>query len=308
MILKRCFALLLCVVALSCAKKPEQAKKEEPPKKIVLEVGSTKLSDEEIQTMFEQLPLEQKSRYLANKEKGMQDFVTDLAEKQLFINAAKDMKLQDRPPVHATLQIAENSVLYSSYYRSEILDKVVPENEIRAFYDANKDRFFHPEQVHVRHILVTPRAGQQITNTTGDDAKTPAEAKKKIDKIVVDIKSGAKFDDEARQFSEDPSASQGGEIDWFARGRMVKPFEDAAFSIPSPGGIAGPIQTDFGYHLIQLLERRDRTYFSYEDVRNEIQNQLASQRAEVVEKAYQKLLQELQTKYPKKVNLENLKK
>ncbi|HSP06239.1 MAG TPA: peptidylprolyl isomerase [Acidobacteriota bacterium] len=308
MSLTRFIAILMCLAAFSCAKKPEQAaKKEEPQKKIVLEVGSTKLSGDEINVMFGQLPLEQRTRYLADKEKAKVEFIDDLAQKQLFVLAARDQKFAEQPAVHAMLDMAENSVLYSAYYREEILDKIVPEKEIRQFYDANKDRFFHPEQVHVRHILVTPRPGQQVTNSTGDDAKNEAEAKKKIDKIVADLKAGAKFEDEARMYSEDPSAAQGGELDWFARGRMVKAFDDAAFSIPQPGGIAGPIKSDFGYHLIQLLERRERTYFSYDDVRNEIQNQLANQRSDAVQKAYEKLLQDLQKRYPKKVNLENLK-
>lgn len=305
--LKRSLAIVLCLLAFSCNKKSEEAKKEEPPKKIVLEVGNMKMSDEDVNLMFAQLPLEQKNRYLADKEKGKQEFVDDLAEKQLFVQAAKDQKLTDRPAVHATLEMAENSVLYSAYYRSEILDKVVPENEVRAFYDSNKDRFFHPEQVHVRHILVTPKPGQQVTNSTGDDAKTEAEAKAKIEKIIAALKSGARFEDVAKQYSEDPSAARGGEMDWFARGRMLKPFEGAAFSIPSPGGIAGPIKSEYGYHLIQLLERRDRTFFNYEDVRNEIQTQLAGQRGEAVQQAYEKLMKDLQVKYPKKINMGNLK-
>lgn len=305
--MKRFLTLFLCVVALACSKKPEQAaKKEEPPKKIVLEMGTLKLSDQDVNLMFKQLPLEQKNRYLANKDKAKQDFVEDLAEKQLFVLAARESKMPEKPETQATLEMAENSVLYSAYYRSEILDKVVPENEIRAFYDANKDRFFHPEQVHVRHILVTPRGGAKINNTTGDDAKTEAEAKKKIEKLIADLKAGAKFDDLARQYSEDPSAAQGGVMDWLSPGRTIKAFEEAAFSIPSPGQIAGPVKSEYGYHLIQLLEKRERIFFNYEDVRDEIQTQLSGQKGEQVQKAYEKLVTDLKVKYPRKITMSNL--
>lgn len=306
--LKRAFTILVCLLAFACGKNAQQTK-QEPPKKIVLEVGNAKLSDEDVNLMFSQLPLEQKNRYLANKETGKTQFVNDLAEKQLFVQAAKDQKLPDRPAVHVTLEMAENSVLYSAYYRSEILDKVVPEQQVRAFYDSNKERFFHPEQVRIRHILVTPRAeGQQLNNTTGDDAKNDKEAKAKIEKLIAGLKSGGKFDELARQYSEDPSAQNGGEMDWVTRsGRLPEAFENAAFSIRNPGQIVGPVTTQYGIHLIQLLERHERTYFNYEDVRDEIQNQLAGQRGTAVQQAYEKLVKELQTKYPKKISMGNLK-
>lgn len=306
--LKLVLAIAVCLFAFACNKNAQQAK-QEPPKKIVLEVGSAKLSDEDVNLMFSQLPLEQKNRYLEKKETGKQQFVNDLADKQLFVQAAKDQKLTDKPPVHAMLEMAENSVLYSAYYRAEILDKIVPEQQVRAFYDSNKERFFHPEQVKIRHILVTPRAeGQQLANSTGDDAKSPADAKAKIEKLIATLKSGAKFDEVARQYSEDPSAQNGGEMDWITRsGRLPEAFENAAFSIQKPGQVVGPVTTQYGIHLIQLLERHERTYFDYEDVRNEIQNQLAGQRGEAVQQAYEKLVKELQAKYPKKITMGNLK-
>lgn len=102
--------------------------------------------------------------------------------------------------------------------------------------------------IRARHILIRAAEGDEAART---------QARQEAEQIKQQINSGASFETMARQHSDDGSASQGGDLGWFGRGRMVKPFEDAAFSA-SVGQVVGPVATQFGYHLIQVTDRSNR--------------------------------------------------
>lgn len=104
------------------------------------------------------------------------------------------------------------------------------------------------EEVHAQHILAA----------TGSKAKgrSDADSRKKADQIMAEIRKGADFSQVARESSEDPaSASRGGDLGFFARRAMVKPFEDAAFAL-EPGQVSEIVKSGFGYHIIKVLEKR----------------------------------------------------
>lgn len=120
------------------------------------------------------------------------------------------------------------------------------DKEITSFYQKNKDKFKLPESVHVRHILVAKAAG--------DDEKTKAEKKAKADDLRKQLLGGADFAKTALTSSDCPSKQTGGDLGTFTRGQMVKPFEDAAFS-QKKGEIGPVVETDFGYHVIEVLDK-----------------------------------------------------
>ncbi len=121
------------------------------------------------------------------------------------------------------------------------------EDEAKKFYDENASKFQGNEQRHASHILIG------FSATSSPEAK--AEAKKKAEQVLAEVKKNpAKFAELAKKYSQDPgSAEKGGDLGTFARGSMVKPFEDAAFSMKQ-GEISGLVQSDFGYHIIKLTE------------------------------------------------------
>jgi peptidyl-prolyl cis-trans isomerase C len=156
--------------------------------------------------------------------------------------------------------------------------KDVPETtdaEIEKFYNDNPDKFPTPEQVHAAHILLRV-----------DPKSTPeqkAEIKKKMEAILSDIESDTiAFADAAAKYSQDPSnAAKGGDLGFFSRGRMVKPFEEAAFAT-KPGSLSPIIETQFGYHIIQVIESKPAGKASLEEAKPVIKqylDQLARRKA-----------------------------
>ena len=122
------------------------------------------------------------------------------------------------------------------------------QKEISKFYNDNRDKLFKaPESVHVRHILVAVNKG--------DNDKVKAGKKEKIENLRKQLLNGGNFAELARKNSDCPSKEAGGDLSYIRRGQTVKPFEDAAFS--QEKNVIGPvITTEYGYHIIQVLDRK----------------------------------------------------
>ncbi len=144
--------------------------------------------------------------------------------------------------------------------------------EVKAAFDANAKQYTTPEERHAAHILVT------VKPDASDDEK--AAALKKAEGLLAQAKANpARFGDLAKANSQDPgSAPQGGDLGAFARGSMVKPFEDAVFAA-KPGDIIGPVKTDFGYHVIKVGDVVPARMQSFDDVKAQIEADLRKQKA-----------------------------
>jgi peptidyl-prolyl cis-trans isomerase C len=126
--------------------------------------------------------------------------------------------------------------------------KVKPsDKEVSGFYEKNKDKFQQPESVHARHILVA--------KAPEDKEKELAAKKAKAEELRKKLVGGADFADLAAKNSDCPSKQAGGDLGTFARGQMIKPFEDAAFS-QEKNAIGPVVETDFGFHIIQVLDHQ----------------------------------------------------
>ncbi len=137
------------------------------------------------------------------------------------------------------------------------------------FYKANPELFVQPEQVQARHILIRTEATA--------DAAAKAEARKQIDGIRQKIVDGGDFAELAKARSQDPGSKEnGGDLGFFARGQMVKPFEEAAFAL-KPEEISPVVETPFGFHLIQVTGRKDAETIAYDTVKPRILEHLKQQ-------------------------------
>ena len=149
----------------------------------------------------------------------------------------------------------------------------VNEADLKTYYDQNSKQLAGAEERRASHILITASATAPAAQR--DQAKARAE------ELLAGIqKSPDTFAEVARKNSQDPgSASNGGDLDFFARGAMVKPFEDAAFSMKK-GDISGVVTSDFGFHIIKLTDVKVPKQRSFEEIRPELEAVLKKQQAQ----------------------------
>lgn len=141
----------------------------------------------------------------------------------------------------------------------------VDDKALRDYYQQHQDEFTQPEQVHARHILV---------DTKG---RSDAEAQAKIAAAKARLAKGEAFAAVAREVSDEPAAkTSGGDLGYFGRGQMVKEFDDAVFGAQT-GALIGPVKTQFGYHLIEVLEKKPAGTQPFEQVREMIRQRLTSE-------------------------------
>jgi peptidyl-prolyl cis-trans isomerase C len=159
----------------------------------------------------------------------------------------------------------EENVKVQQFIDDAIKDTPAPtEDEIAKFYDGNPKSFARPERVRASHILLKT-----------DKSATPeqkAEIRKKIEEIRADVESGKiTFEDAAAKFSEDKgNAPKGGDLGFFPKGRMVKPFEEAAFAA-QVGTLTPIVESDFGFHIIKAVEHMPADTVPLEEAKPRIQ-------------------------------------
>ncbi len=154
--------------------------------------------------------------------------------------------------------------------------------DAQKYYEENKDKYKQKEQIKASHILF------KVDKTTPE-----AEKKKKLEqakKVLAEAKKpGVNFEELAKKNSEGPTAPRGGDLGTFSRGRMVKPFEDVAFAAKA-GDVLGPVETQFGFHVIKVYEKTAEVQRPFEEVKESI---LTSLKARQKSKATRELLDKL---------------
>ncbi|MFH1135163.1 MAG: peptidylprolyl isomerase [Pseudomonadota bacterium] len=170
------------------------------------------------------------------------------------------------------------------FIEQEFVEKTtVTEQEKKDHYNKHRDEFKQAEQVKARHILVK-------VDPKDDEAKK-AEALKKIEALKARVEKGEDFAKLAEETSEGPSKSSGGDLGFFRRGQMVKPFEDAAFAL-EPGKTSGVVVSDFGYHIIKVEDKKPERVASYEEIQERLGEYLKQEKIREKVTAYLKDLRD----------------
>lgn len=153
----------------------------------------------------------------------------------------------------------------------EVLQKVsVSPEESRSFFQEHKDDYVQEEEVHARHILFRVAADA----SPEDDHKT----KDRANAVLTKAKGGDDFAKLAQEFSEGPTKEKGGDLGYFGRGKMVKPFDDAVFEL-KVGQISDPVRTRFGYHIIKVEDRKEAKRLSYEEAKDQVRRKVFEEKA-----------------------------
>jgi peptidyl-prolyl cis-trans isomerase C len=152
----------------------------------------------------------------------------------------------------------------------EVISKIaLSKEDAKKYYQSNSAKFHQPERVRAQHILIKLESGA--------DEPKKAEARKKLEGVKKRVLAGEDFGKLAKEYSEGPSNVREGDLGYFTRGRMVKPFEDAAFKL-APNEISDIVETQFGYHLIKVLDHQAGKDPSFDEVEPRVMAILRNER------------------------------
>lgn len=188
-----------------------------------------------------------------NTEAGKQQLVNELITQELFLLNAKVAKYEEEAEYKEELEKVKENFMKQYAITKLLRAASVEENEVEEYYEKHKDMYQMPETARASHILV--------------------ETEEKAAEILKEINEGLDFGAAAVKHSNCPSNMQGGDLGSFDRGKMVPEFEEAVFNMEL-NEIKGPVQTQFGYHLIKLTERKEAGTKSIEEVSDQIKHQL----------------------------------
>ena len=214
-------AAVTLIFSVSCSKK-------------VAEGDGWSISAKEFREKYDSLPPDA-TPFVASPE-GKKRYLDSLVLREIIYREAEKEGITKEPAILNRIEDSKKKVVIEEFLQRKVDGGLSPANEEKdAFYKENMDAFDNAETIRVRHILV----------------KTKEEAEK-IQKLLAD---GEDFTKLARENSICPTASEGGDLGYFKRGDMVEEFDKAAFELKQPGDISPIVQTQFGFHIIELVDK-----------------------------------------------------
>lgn len=248
--------------------------------KIVMTVGSEKLTAKDFEAFIESIPEQYRAQARGPMKRNMAEQIVRI---KLLSAEARRRGLDKQPAVQARIALNTDNLLAGAAFNDILSKTVVDEAALRKYYDEHKNEY---ETVEARHILIKFK-GSPVPAREGQKELTEEEALAKTQEIRKRLLAGEDFSAVAKAESDDTgSGSQGGSLGpGFKRGQMVPAFEQAAFSLPV-GQLSEPVKTQFGYHLIQV-EKHDVTPF--EQVKEELEQKM---RPDIARQSVEKLREE----------------
>jgi len=242
---------LMLLVLVGCENKSTSETKPHIDSPVVAVVSGTEIHDIDID--YEILSMPESMRHLIQDEAARAKILHVMIQREAVAQKAKGMGLDRDPLIQHRIHQAKNSVLIQSVRNWQKQDKkVFDDSQIQAYYKKHVDDFIIPEQIHARHILLSSK-------------------QKALEVLKILKRKPNRFPALAAEYSiDDSNKGRGGDLNWFARGSMVKPFEDAAFALNEKRRLSKPVKTKFGWHIIEWLGKKEGNMPSVDDVKDEI--------------------------------------
>ena len=240
---------------------------------VVAVVDGHEIRYQDVKDSAEDLPPQYQSQF----DRIFPQLLDRLVDMQLLQEEAREKGLADDPEVQARLAEARRQVLGQAMLERKT-DEAISQARLREAYKAYKANNPPKNQVRARHILVEDKA-------TATD-------------LIDQLDGGADFADLAGEHSTGPSGKRGGDLGYFGKGEMVKPFSEAAFGLEAGSHTAEPVKTEFGWHVIKVEDKRSQEPKSFEEMKPELREQV---RQQVTQEVLSKLREghEVET-YPKR--------
>ncbi|MCK4948432.1 MAG: peptidylprolyl isomerase [Candidatus Aureabacteria bacterium] len=188
-----------------------------------------------------------------------------IVSKLVYAMAVKE-GFDKRPEMIEKLEEIKEAMIAQMFVEEKTLaDVKITDKEVKKYYDEHEEEFSSPAQVRVSHILI--KFDEDVTE------EQKKEDKKKAQKALSRVKSGEDFSAVAKEVSTCPSSENGGDLNFFARGRMVPEFEDVAFSL-GVGDLSEIVETRFGYHIIKVTDKKEQKKIDFEEYKDKIKDLL----------------------------------
>lgn len=276
MALLRFHPLVITLAAASACLVPARA---QPTSPLVTGEHGVTVTRTDIEVAMERVPEASRNAVMARVD-NLSRQAEQIYIRRVLALDAEQAGLDKTPEVAAALAQARQRILSDAQLAAISHGVKLSDDTVRAYardvYRSNPERYKVPAQTRARHILI----GNSV------DGK----AKERAQELLAKIKAGLPFEDAAREFSGDyASAAKGGDLGWFSAGAMVKPFEEAVAKLREPGEIgADVVETQFGFHIIQLVNRREAGIQPFEEVRETLEREV---RAKAEDEARQARIQ-----------------
>jgi peptidyl-prolyl cis-trans isomerase C len=236
--------------------------------KVMAEVNGGSITTGDFERELKNLPEYLKA--MADTPQGRKEMLDTMVIRELILQQAAKDGLDKGPEIEEKLQDLRKRLIVESFLKKKVeTESNVSDEDLKKFYEQNKDKFKAGEQVKASHILV----------------KTEKEAKD----ILAQIKSGGNFEELAKKNSVDSSAAKGGDLGWFGKGSMVPAFEKAALALKE-GQVSEVVKSDFGFHIIKLTGKRAAGIRPFEEVKEQIKGAIMPSKQQEV---FQKIKEEL---------------
>jgi len=306
---RRIFSAIAFLAAVSAAAQQNEAQKQ------VAVVNGETITAQKLDQLYTRMGAQMRQQY--EKAGGKPAFLDNYIKKRLLVQEALKAGFDKRPDVQADVEASKEAVIFDRYVRDVVSGSVVNDAAVRQYYDQHSDEFATPERIHVRHIVVT-------ATDTGPGAKSKEQALEIIKALagqlhqsnfasrsLKDPKAAEQlrinqFKQLARQYSEDASGANGGDLGWVTKGQLDPDFEAAAWAL-KPGMPSGIVETKFGYHLILVDEKQSTGVESFQEAKASIREFLMSQHASEVMETVTRLTNELRANSKVAVYPENIR-
>lgn len=213
---------------------------------VVAKVGDVEIHQSELNLAIANL--DPQLGQLPDDQKKVAALSASIDVKLLAKDAAAE-KLDQTPDFQSHMAYLRDRELHNAYFKAHVADAIT-DDEVKARYDKEVAALPKQEEVHARHILVK----------TEDEAKA----------IIKELDGGKDFATLAKEKSTDPNKADGGDLGYFAHGRMVKEFEDAAFALPVGTYTKTPVKSDFGWHVIKVEDKRIAPPPPFDQVKDQV--------------------------------------
>lgn len=298
-------ALLMFTTLTAAAQQPAAV---DAPQKVAAVINGEIITVAKLDALYAAIPAPTRAQY--DQAGGKVAFLDNYVAKRLLIQEALKSGFDQRPDVKLAVEAARESALFDRYVKEVVAAGVLTDAEVRKYYDDRPADFATPEQVKVRHIVISwkqrsrddaRRVAEQVLSELLAIRLTAAGESEGSRQVFV-----SRFAEAARKYSEDGSAEKGGDLGWVGRGQLDKNFEQAAFGIRR-GMMSGIIETTFGYHLILVEEKKDAGIEPFESVRNDVREFLVGQKTTEVMSSVKRLTNELRQSSKVAIYPENVK-